>query len=254
MAWDKRGYYYVSRRVGRRVARDYYGKGPIAEAAAHLVEKMGRAREDAGRGPARRLAADESFRGLAVGLDSAAAVEMLAAGYRRHDRGPWRKARGVGSDAAEARAVAANRSQAEQVGESGDTPNLSDWATLQSMARAAREAWADVASEGNSVVRAGQVADLGRAATRLAGRGAGPLLKLLATRAALAAARLADERSRGGVVPGVGGGLVADAGRVRRAERDAAAAARTLGAARRLPQGVANRSRPDPSAKAAAAA
>ena len=98
-----------------------------------------------------------------------------------------------------------------------------------------------------------QIADLGRAATRLAGRGAGPLLKLLGTRAALADARLADERARV-VATGVGGGLAAAAGRVRRAEREAAAAARSLEAARRLPQGVAARSRPGPFAKAAAAA
>lgn len=94
MAWDKRGYYYVSRRVGRRVARDYYGKGPIAEAAAYFVEGIGLARAAAGRGPARRLAADGSFRDLGGRLDSAAAAEMRAAGYRRHDRGPWRRARG----------------------------------------------------------------------------------------------------------------------------------------------------------------
>ena len=253
MAWDKRGYYYVSRRVGRRVARDYYGKGPIAEAAAHLAERIGRARADAGGGPAGRLAAAESFRGLAVGLDRAAAAEMLAAGYRRHDRGPWRKSRGVGPDAAEALAVPASRSQAGVPQDSSDSPMLSDLATLQSLAHAAREAWADAASGGEQADRAVRIADLGRAATRLAGRGAGPLLRLLATRAALADARLADERTRG-VVTGVGGVLVAVAGRVRRAEREAAAAARTLGAARRLPQGVAARSRTGPFAKAVAAA
>ena len=181
---------------------------------------------------------------------------MQAAGYRRHDRGPWRKARGVSLDVAEALAVPASRSQAGQVGEpgeSGDTvATRAGRAALRSQARAAREAWADAASGGDAADRAGRLADLGGAATRLAGRGAGPLLKLLATRAALADARLADERACV-VATGVGEGSAAAVGRVRRAEREAAAAARTLEVARRLPQGVATRSRPGPSAKAAAA-
>lgn len=42
MAWDKRGYFYISRRVGRRVVRDYYGKGPIAEMAALLFARLRR--------------------------------------------------------------------------------------------------------------------------------------------------------------------------------------------------------------------
>ncbi len=237
MAWDKRGYFYVSRRVGGRVARDYYGKGPIAEAAAYLMEMAVPTRAAAGGDSAYRLAADETFRDLAGRLDSAAAAEMLAAGYRRHDRGPWRKARGVSQDEAEAPAAGANRSHAGHAGgpeESGDTvATRAGRASLQSLARAAREAWADAASGGDPADRAVRIADLGRAATRLAGRGAGPLLKLLAGRAALADARLADERACA-VATGVGGGSAAAAGRVRRAERDAAAAARSLEAARRL--------------------
>jgi hypothetical protein len=46
MAWDRRGYFYISRRVGRRVVREYYGKGPLAELAALLFERLRR------RGPA----------------------------------------------------------------------------------------------------------------------------------------------------------------------------------------------------------
>jgi len=36
MAKDKRGYFYRSRRIGDRV-RDYFGRGPIAEAAAEVA-------------------------------------------------------------------------------------------------------------------------------------------------------------------------------------------------------------------------
>ena len=175
MAWDKRGYYYVSRRVGRRVAREYYGKGPIAEEAVRIVERMARARADAGRGPSRQLIADESFRELGRRLDSAAAAEMTAAGYRRHDRGPWRKTRAASPDVAEA--VPASGSEAGRVGaseESGDAPTLTNWATLRFLARAARESWADDASGGDPADRALRIADLGRTATRLAGRGASP--------------------------------------------------------------------------------
>lgn len=94
MAKDGRGYFYVSRRVGRRVARDYYGKGAIADAAAHLVEAARLARDAERAAAEARRAADGAFRDLAARLDLAAAAELLAAGYRRHDRGPWRRARG----------------------------------------------------------------------------------------------------------------------------------------------------------------
>ena len=43
MAWDSRGYYYRSRREGKRVRRDYFGKGPIGELASDLVDDMRRA-------------------------------------------------------------------------------------------------------------------------------------------------------------------------------------------------------------------
>ena len=249
MAWDGRGYYYRSRRVGGRVARDYYGKGPIAEAAAHLVERACRAQAAAGGESARRGAADGAFRDLAGRLDLAAAAELRAAGYRRHDRGPWRKARGVGPDEAGALGVPARRPEAGQPEvptELRDTPpTRAEWATLESLARAAREAWADAASGGDPADRAVRMADLGRAATRLAGRGAGPLVRLLATRAALADARLSGERACV-VAAGVGGRSAAAAGRVRRAERDAAAAARSLEAARQRLGGGVQHDRPAP--------
>lgn len=94
MAWDARGYFYRSRRVGGRVAREYYGNGPIAEMAAHLMAELGRARRRHARLAARLDGADEPFRLLHDQLDRAAAAYLLAAGYYRHDRGPWRARRG----------------------------------------------------------------------------------------------------------------------------------------------------------------
>jgi len=130
------------------------------------------------------------------------------------------------------------RSQAGQAGALAELrdalPTRVDWATLRSLARAAREAWADTVSGGDPVDRVGRLADLGRAATRLAGRGASPLVELLAEWAALADARVAAERGPDDPVPGGGGDPRTASGlRVGRAERDAAAAARTLGAVRR---------------------
>jgi len=39
MAFDKRGYFYRSVRRGKKVDREYYGRGPIADLAAHLLDE-----------------------------------------------------------------------------------------------------------------------------------------------------------------------------------------------------------------------
>lgn len=93
MAMDRRGYFYRSRRVGGRVVRDYFGKGPIAEMAAHLMDKMHQARASRAQNVARLDKADASFRQFHDQLDQILAAHFLAAGFHRHDRGPWRKRR-----------------------------------------------------------------------------------------------------------------------------------------------------------------
>jgi hypothetical protein len=98
MAWvtkGKRRYYYRSRRVGGRVVREYYGCGPLAEMAAHLMDMRRRARTARDREAAQFDDVDAGFRQLHAHLDRAAAAHLLAAGYYRHDRGPWRKRRGT---------------------------------------------------------------------------------------------------------------------------------------------------------------
>ena len=93
MPWDRRGYFYLSRRVGKRVTRDYFGRGPLAELAADLVAEMRRA-EAAAAGRVEPLdAAAPPLRILGTWLDLAAAAHLLAAGFYRHDRGPWRRRR-----------------------------------------------------------------------------------------------------------------------------------------------------------------
>jgi hypothetical protein len=93
MAWDKRGFFYRSRRVGRRIVREYFGKGPVASMAALLMAELRRARRRHARTAARLDKADEAFREFHDLLDQAAAAHLLVAGYYRHDRGPWRRRR-----------------------------------------------------------------------------------------------------------------------------------------------------------------
>jgi hypothetical protein len=93
MAWDKRGFFYRSRRVGSQVVREYFGRGPLAEAAAYLLDQLKTAREGYARRAGLLDAADAPFRELHDRLARAAAAHLLAAGYHRHDRGPWRKRR-----------------------------------------------------------------------------------------------------------------------------------------------------------------
>jgi hypothetical protein len=93
MAWDRRGYFYRSRRVGGRVVREYFGCGPLAEAAAHLLDRLKAAREGHALRAGLLDGADAAFRELHDRLDRAAAAHLLAAGYYRHDRGPWRRRR-----------------------------------------------------------------------------------------------------------------------------------------------------------------
>ena len=101
MAWETRGgrghYYTRSRRVGGRILREYLGSGPAAEVAGELgaLERAARAAAAAAwRAERARLeeldAAVAAFDRAAEALASAA---LLAAGYRRHHRGEWRRRR-----------------------------------------------------------------------------------------------------------------------------------------------------------------
>lgn len=100
MAWEtRRGgrYYYRSRRMGGRVAKEYLGRGPLAELAAAWAEGDRADREA-------QLEADRRRRGelddvaqqvgeVCQAVDDVAAAWLTLAGYHRHDRGEWRKRR-----------------------------------------------------------------------------------------------------------------------------------------------------------------
>jgi hypothetical protein len=99
MGWDKGGRYYTrSRREGGRVVREYVGRGPGAELVARLDE-LERDERETGR-QVRRIereridALDEPLNELADAAELLVRAVLLAAGFRQHNRGEWRKKRG----------------------------------------------------------------------------------------------------------------------------------------------------------------
>jgi hypothetical protein len=106
MAWEKRerggSYYTRSRKVNGRVVREYVGGGVLGELAAQIdaEERLRREVEAAAwREERERL---EEFAGLVEELcdevETIARATLLAAGYRRHKRGGWRRQRDRGTN------------------------------------------------------------------------------------------------------------------------------------------------------------
>jgi hypothetical protein len=102
MGWDRGRYYTRSTKVNGRVVREYIGTGRAAELAAQLdaLERERRRRHaDALRRQKEELSAlDAAMRALAERTDLAARAALLAAGYRQHKRGEWRRRRGQAGD------------------------------------------------------------------------------------------------------------------------------------------------------------
>ena len=100
MAWDRGRYYTRSRKVNGRVVREYVGAGLVAELAAETdaimrhMREAERAAERAKR--AERDALDGAFDRLNDLADLVACAALMAAGFRRHNRGEWRKQREQG--------------------------------------------------------------------------------------------------------------------------------------------------------------
>src|SRR5690349_12437570 len=102
MGWEQVGgrrYFYLSRRVGGRPRRVYVGpaNSPAAElaAAADGLRRLGRevaARERRAE-RARHQEAEAPLLELCELTDVLARAALVAAGYRRHDRGEWRRSR-----------------------------------------------------------------------------------------------------------------------------------------------------------------
>jgi hypothetical protein len=98
MGWERGRYYTRSRREGGRVVREYVGAGESAALIAQF-DALERDRREAERITARiereRIdALDAPLLALNDLADLFVRVALLAAGYRQHHRGEWRRRRG----------------------------------------------------------------------------------------------------------------------------------------------------------------
>ena len=103
MSWETRNgqgrrYYTRSRREGGKIVREYLGIRKIAAIAARMdaLERQKRELEAAAQ---RQLEAEEDALDAAVAaachsIELLAQAALIAAGYRQHHRGEWRKTRG----------------------------------------------------------------------------------------------------------------------------------------------------------------
>jgi hypothetical protein len=103
MGWDRRGYYYRVKRVNGRVVREYVGGGKVAELLAQMDElerekkQVERAKEQAARDE--DAARERPLEELVELTELLARAALRAAGYHRHKRCEWRKARARTEDA-----------------------------------------------------------------------------------------------------------------------------------------------------------
>jgi hypothetical protein len=102
MGWDKRRYYTRSKKVNGRVLREYIGTGAVADMVAKhdAIEREKREAERADRRAeqAELDALDAPLHELNKLADLLARVALVAAGFRQHHRGEWRKRRAKSHD------------------------------------------------------------------------------------------------------------------------------------------------------------
>jgi len=97
MSWES-GYYYRARKVNGRVVREYLGKGRLAELAARQ-DVLRRRQREAEREELRTVRAeldalDAPLNRLGQEAELLARAALVAAGFRQHKRGEWRRRRG----------------------------------------------------------------------------------------------------------------------------------------------------------------
>ena len=105
MGWEKRergGLYYTrSRKVNGRVVREYVGTGPLAKLAAQMdaLKRCQRQKEaHALREECKRIEAlQTSLEELYEAAEVLTRATLLVAGYRRHNRGEWRRKKREGN-------------------------------------------------------------------------------------------------------------------------------------------------------------
>lgn len=102
MAWDRRGYYYQSRKVAGRVQREYFGRGPLADLTAEMdyVQRLRRKAEREAREAERARAdcLDDLMQEVNEVTDLVAEAVLVASGYHQHKRGEWRRRRAQRSE------------------------------------------------------------------------------------------------------------------------------------------------------------
>ncbi|HEY1376399.1 MAG TPA: hypothetical protein VGF55_06370 [Gemmataceae bacterium] len=103
MGWDKGRYYSRSKKVNGQVVREYIGGGRVGELVAQMDALERERREvDAAARQAEKNELNDLAATVAAAFDRAelvARAALLAAGYRRHKRGEWRKRRERSQDA-----------------------------------------------------------------------------------------------------------------------------------------------------------
>jgi hypothetical protein len=97
MGWDRGRYYTRSKKVNGQVIREYVGTGEIAELVARqdaLERQQREAERSACQAERAELEAlDAPLNDLDALAELVARAALLAAGYRQHKRGEWRKQR-----------------------------------------------------------------------------------------------------------------------------------------------------------------
>ncbi len=104
MGWESRErggpYYTRSEKVGGRVVREYLGGGVLGLLAAQAdAEARQKREEEAARWRAEKEdleALDACVEELSEAAETLVRAVLVAAGYRQHKRGEWRKKRGIG--------------------------------------------------------------------------------------------------------------------------------------------------------------
>jgi hypothetical protein len=97
VGWDKGRYCTRSRKVNGRVVREYVGTGPLAQLAAQM-DAIARQEREAHKEHLRQVRAeldvlDADLEALGKQADLAARAALVAAGFRQHKRGEWRRRR-----------------------------------------------------------------------------------------------------------------------------------------------------------------
>jgi hypothetical protein len=95
---DRGGLYYTrSHKVAGRVVREYVGTGPLAELAAEIDTEERWQREGQRQSWREECecmqALEQPIEELCEASETLAQATLIAAGYRRHNRGEWRKRR-----------------------------------------------------------------------------------------------------------------------------------------------------------------